>query len=127
MEFLNLKYGTVGKTNDIKAFEYQYAFYEGGAHLPIANALRLPEPTNKTKNLWAVPLRFAPVIWLPEDLEVRGRKEERKNNAKFSGHYVRPRTHKVYVHALRSHQLECNWTSIRWVYFSGEPSFSDRL
>ena len=29
---------------------------------------------------------------------------EGKKNAKFSGHYVRPRTHKVRVHALRSHQ-----------------------
>ena len=27
------------------------------------------------------------------------------NNAKFSGHYVRPLTHNVRAHALRSHQL----------------------
>ena len=35
------------------------------------------------------------------------RKEERKrkNDAKFSGHYVCPRTHKVRAHALRSHQI----------------------
>ena len=30
---------------------------------------------------------------------------ERKNNAKFSGHNVRPRTHNVRAHAIRSHQL----------------------
>ena len=35
-------------------------------------------------------------------------KEEKKekNNAKFSGNYLRPRTHNVRVHALRSHQKE---------------------
>ena len=27
-----------------------------------------------------------------------------KNNAKFSGHYVRPRTHNVPAHALHLHQ-----------------------
>ena len=32
------------------------------------------------------------------------RSEERKNNAKFSGHYVRQRTHNVCAHALRSDQ-----------------------
>ena len=31
-----------------------------------------------------------------------------KNNAKFSGHYVQPRTHNVRVHALRSHQNSTN-------------------
>ena len=34
------------------------------------------------------------------------KERKRKNNAKFSGHYVRPRTHNVRVHSLRSHQ--CN-------------------
>ena len=33
------------------------------------------------------------------------KKKERKNNAKFSGHYVRPRTHNVRAHTLRSHQF----------------------
>ena len=40
--------------------------------------------------------------------KVRGRKEkeERKNNAKFSRHYIRPRTHTQRSwHALRSHQF----------------------
>ena len=32
---------------------------------------------------------------------VEGKKK--KNNAKFSGHYVRPRMHNVHAHALRSH------------------------
>ena len=55
------------------------------AHLPIAHALLLPEQTKKI-NLCAVSLRFAPVLWPPEDLEVRGRKEKeerkrRKNDA----------------------------------------------
>ena len=72
---------------------------EGGANLPIAHALCLPEPTKKT-NLRVVSLRFAPVLWPPSDLDVEkyveGKKKEkedkeRKNNAKFSGYYVRPR------------------------------------
>ena len=32
-------------------------------------------------------------------------KKERKNDAKFSGHYVRQRTHNIPAHALRSDQL----------------------
>ena len=32
-------------------------------------------------------------------------KRKRKKNAKFSGHYVRPRMHNVCAHALRLHQL----------------------
>ena len=40
---------------------------------------------------------------------VEGKKErKKKNNAKFSGHYVHPRTHNVRAHALRSHQ-KCEW------------------
>ena len=44
---------------------------------------------------------------LLEEKYVEGKKkkkEERKNNAKFSGHYVYPRTETVRAHALRSHQ-----------------------
>ena len=40
---------------------------------------------------------------------VEGKKkeeEERKNNAKFSVHYVRPLTHNERAHALRSHQFK---------------------
>ena len=37
-------------------------------------------------------------------VEGRKKKKERKNNAKFSGHYVCPRTHYVRAHTLRSHQ-----------------------
>ena len=89
----------------------KYACAEGGAHLPLVYALRLPEP-NKKPNLLAVSLRFAPVIWQPSDLDVKKpcmeeeeeRKKERNNNAKFSGHYVYPRTETVRAHALRSHQ-----------------------
>ena len=36
--------------------------------------------------------------------ERKKEKRKRKNNAKFSGHYVRPRTHNVCAHGLRSHQ-----------------------
>ena len=37
---------------------------------------------------------------------VHGKKKEgKKNNAKFSDHYVRQRTHNVRAHALRSEQL----------------------
>ena len=42
----------------------------------------------------------------PSGRKERGRKKEkRKNIAKFSGHYVRPRMHNVHAHALRSHQF----------------------
>ena len=34
----------------------------------------------------------------------RSKRKKRKNNAKFSGHYVYPRTETVRAHALRSHQ-----------------------
>ena len=33
---------------------------------------------------------------------------KKKNNAKFSGHYVRQRTHNVRAHALRLDQYNCN-------------------
>ena len=49
--------------------------------------------------LWSSPLaalRFGSMCMEEE--------KERKNNAKFSGHYVRPRMHNVCVHTLRSHQ-----------------------
>ena len=35
---------------------------------------------------------------------VHGKKKKKKNNAKFSDHYLRPRTHNVRAHALRLHQ-----------------------
>ena len=48
----------------------------------------------------------------PSCRKVRGRKKEsgkkerrRKNNAKYSGHYVCPRTHNMRAHVLRSHQF----------------------
>ena len=70
------------------------AFARGGAHLPIAHALRLLSPQDKP---------------LLGEKYVHGRKKERrrmkKNNAKFSGHYVYPRTETVRAHALRSHQF----------------------
>ena len=39
-------------------------------------------------------------------MERKKKKERRKNNAKFSGHYVYPRTETVCAHILRSHQFE---------------------
>ena len=38
-------------------------------------------------------------------VEGKKKEKERKNNAKFRGHYVRQRTHTVRVHALHSNQL----------------------
>ena len=68
----------------------------------------------KNTNLRAVFLRFAPVLWPPSDLEVRGRKERRrKNNDKFSGHYVLPSTQNVCAHALRSHQLSVTFIKVQ--------------
>ena len=37
-------------------------------------------------------------------VEERKKERKKKNNAKFSGHYVYPRTETVRAHALRSHQ-----------------------
>ena len=37
-------------------------------------------------------------------VEGRRKRRKRKNNAKFSGHYVFPHTHNVRAHALPSHQ-----------------------
>ena len=55
-----------------------YACAEGGAHLPIAHALHLPDPTNKPKSK-DVSLRFAASFGRPQILKyVEGkRKEER--------------------------------------------------
>ena len=39
-------------------------------------------------------------------MEEEERKRKKNNNAKFSGHYVYPRTETVRAHALRSHQFE---------------------
>ena len=36
------------------------------------------------------------------------KERKKKNNAKFSGHYVYPRTETVRAHALRSHQFQKN-------------------
>ena len=36
--------------------------------------------------------------------EEERKKKKKNNNAKFSGHYVYPRTETVRAHALRSHQ-----------------------
>ena len=49
------------------------------------------------------------VLWLPSDLEGKKKKIERKNNAKFIGHYVCPRTHNMRAHALRSHHNMAAW------------------
>ena len=52
----------------------QYACAEGGAQLPIAHTLCLPEPT-KNPERRAVSFRFVPVLRLPSDLEIRAWKE----------------------------------------------------
>ena len=81
----------------------------GGVHLPIAHTLRLPEPTKKNKSEGCVPLLCSSLLAalnFGSTWKERKKKKERKNNnAKFSGHYVRPRTHNVRSHALRSHQF----------------------
>ena len=83
-------------------------FARGGNHLIIANALHLPETEIIS---WAGDFFGGRVCFGAGEFWGAGRKvsawkkKERKNNAKFSGHYVCPRTHKVRLHALRSHQL----------------------
>ena len=77
----------------------------GGAYLPIAHALRLTEPTKKPKSEGCVPTpRSGPLATLR--FGSTWKEEGRKKNAKFSGHYVRLRTHNVRVHALLSHQFK---------------------
>ena len=66
----------------------EYACAEGGAHLPIAHAIRVRRVKRKSK--WKIRKK---------------KKKEKKNNAKFGGNYVRPRTHNVSAHILCSHQL----------------------
>ena len=41
-------------------------------------------------------------------------RSHQKNNAKFSGHYVYPRTETVRAHALRSHQYICECSDSNW-------------
>ena len=54
---------------------------EGGAHLPIVHALRLPESTNKMKCEGCVPpLLSGPLA--ASDLEVHGRKKEERKRKK---------------------------------------------
>ena len=91
-------------------FSWEICVRLGGCSL--TNSARTPPARNKKqKNLRAGSFRFAPVLWPPSDLEVHGRKEKvktkrrRKNNAKFSGHYVRPNTHNVRAHAIRFYQF----------------------
>ena len=40
------------------------------------------------------------------------RRRKKKNNAKFSGHYVCPRTHNVRAHSLCSHQNDPTLSSL---------------
>ena len=54
----------------------------------------------------------------------RKKKERKKNNAKFSGHYVYPRTETVRAHALRSHQL---LTHIKKIHDAEEKSENYRM
>ena len=61
----------------------KYACAEGGAHLPIVHTIHLPEPTKKTN------LRAAKGPEKRRDTGKYVEGKERKNNAKFSGHYVR--------------------------------------
>ena len=82
-----------------------HACAEVGAHLPIVHALRLPEPTKKPKSEGCVPpLRSGPLPALIFGNTWK-EKERIENNAKFSGHFVCPRTYNVRAHALRSHQF----------------------
>ena len=86
---------TVGNHSEVK-----YACAEGGAYLPIAHALHLPEPTK------TVSRRFAPVLWPPSDLEVVEGKKEKKEKIMpilvATTHYVRTNseivTNSVYFH-----------------------------
>ena len=76
----------------------EYACTEGGAPLPIAHALRLPEPTNKPKSDGGVPpLGPGPLAALRFGNTCMERRKKKKNNAKFV----------ATTSTLRSHQKSC--------------------
>ena len=82
-----------------KRIHYNIVFAKGGADLPIAHAFRLPEPTQNTNlRVGVPPLRPGPLAALRFGSICMERRK--KNNAKFSGHYVRPHTHNVRAHAI---------------------------
>ena len=97
-------------------------FFGGGGPLPHFFSSRKSSIYGQIRS----PPEFQLPRQTPSGRKVRGRKERRKNNAnfighyvcprvsthyvrtnnaKFSGHYVCPRTQNVRAHALRSHQL----------------------
>ena len=43
---------------------------------------------------------------------LRSPQKRKKNNAKFSGHYIHQRTHNVCAHALRSHSAHTNLSQL---------------
>ena len=98
----------------------KYVCAEGGVHLSIAHTLHLPEPTKQPKSEGCVPpLRSGPFAAVRFGSTWKEKEERRKNNAKFSSHYVRPSTHNVLTHALCSHQflfwlLPCNILFMYW-------------
>ena len=51
---------------------------------------------------------------------MKGKKERRRNNAKFSGHYVCTRVHNVRAHALLSHQFNLMIKSRGFQYLAVE-------
>ena len=68
------------------------------AHLPIAHALRLPEPTPKNKS------EGGQRTGAKRRYTVLHGRRRIKNNAMFSGQYVRQCTHNVHAHTLCLHQ-----------------------
>ena len=57
--------------------------------------------------------------------EKEEKEKRRKNNAKFSGHYVRPRTHNMRAHALRSHKkVFITWLPSKYTYPGYSPWLS---
>ena len=64
------------KENNVLIRISKYACAEGGAHLPIAHALCLPEPTKKNKSEGVPPLRSGPLAALRFVSKWKERKKE---------------------------------------------------
>ena len=93
----------------------EYAYAEGGAHVPIAHALRLPEPIKKPKSEGCVPLlRSGPLAALRFGCmwKERRKKEERIMPSLVASMSALARTTCVSTHSVRTNNMSGAGTPI---------------
>ena len=78
----------------------------GGSSLPIAHTLCLPETTKKPKSEGGF-IRFAAVLWLPSDLEVRAWKEQEEERIMPS--LVATTSDLAHTMCVRTHYFRTNY------------------